>query len=56
MILFTVLLLIGGLLITFMVLTVSVIGAGACIIFGDVIVCIAIIFAIIKHLIKKRKK
>lgn len=56
MILFTVLLLIGGLLIAFMVLTVSAIGAAGVIIFGDVIVCIAIIIAIIRHLFKKRKK
>lgn len=55
MILFTVLLLIAIILIAVIVLVVSTVGAGAILIFGDVIVCVAIIGFILYKLITKKK-
>lgn len=54
MILLTVLLLTIAFLIVIGVLTVSALGAGAIIIFGDVIVCIVFIVLIIRWLIRRR--
>lgn len=54
MILFTVLLLIALFLIIFTVGAVAVGGAAFIIVFGDVIICIAIIAWIIKRIIKKK--
>lgn len=53
MFLFMILLLIGLLLLGFTVLVLSAFGAGALIVFGDVIVCIVIIGWIIKKLFFK---
>lgn len=50
MILFTIIMLILVLLILFLVAVVSVFGAGAIIIFGDVIVCIIILAYVIKKI------
>lgn len=55
MILFTVLLLIALFLIIFTVGTIAIGGATFVIIFGDVIVCIALIIWIIKKLTKRKK-
>lgn len=53
MILFTILTLTLLFLITFMVLMVSAVGAGAVIIFGDVIVCVVFIVLIIRWWMKR---
>lgn len=55
MILFTVLLLVLLLLVLFIVISVSVLGTAGIILFGDIIVCIAIIVFIMKKLIEKKK-
>lgn len=55
MVLFMILVLILVLLITFLVIAISVGGSIAIILFGDVFVCIFIIAAIIKKMIKNRK-
>lgn len=56
MILFTILLLTLTILTVATVLTVGTLGAGAIIIFGDVIVCGIFIVWIMKRLIQKKKK
>lgn len=56
MILFTIGLLILILLTVFVIAITSVVGAGALIIFGDVIVCMFILAWIIKTMLKKKKK
>lgn len=55
MILFTIGLLILILLTVFVIAITSVVGAGALIIFGDVIVCAFILAWIIKTMLKKKK-
>lgn len=55
MILFTVLLLILLILTIVMVLATSIVGAGAIILFGDLIICIAFIGWLIYKLIRRRK-
>jgi hypothetical protein len=55
MFLFIILLLIVAILAVFLILTLSVFGAGALIIFGDVIICILLIGWIIKKLFFNRK-
>lgn len=55
MILFTILALVALFLIIFTVVAVSIGGAVFVIIFGDIIVCIAIIVWIIKKILKKKK-
>lgn len=54
MILFTILTIILIIIAVFMVLTVSILGAGGIIIFADVIVCAVIIGLIIKWLIGRK--
>lgn len=56
MILFTILAFVALLLIGFIILVASVGGAVFVIIFGDVIVCIAIIVFIIKLIAKRKRK
>lgn len=56
MFLFVILLIIALILLGFTVITISVFGAGAIIIFGDVIVCAFIIGWIIKKLFFNKKK
>ena len=53
MILFLILAIIAAILLAIVIVTVSVIGVGGIIIFGDVIVCIAIIVWILWKIIKK---
>lgn len=53
MFLFMILLVIGLLLLGFTALVISIFGAGALIVFGDVIICIIIIVWIIKKLFFK---
>ena len=55
MILFTILLITLIVLAILAVLCVAVLGAAGIVVFGDVIVCIAIIVLIIRHFIKKRQ-
>lgn len=55
MILFTILLITSVVLAILAVLCVAVLGAAGIVVFGDVIVCIAIIVLIIRHFIKKRQ-
>lgn len=55
MILLTLLLLITIILTVVTVVALSVVGAGAIIIFGDAIVCIAILVWIIKKLVSRKK-
>lgn len=55
MILFTILVLTIAFLILFGILAVSAVGAGAIVIFGDVIVCIVFISLIIAWLFRKKK-
>lgn len=55
MILFTILALVALFLIIFTVVAVSIGGAAFIIIFGDIIVCIAIIVWIIKKIMKRKK-
>ncbi len=55
MILLTILVLLAIMLVMFMVLVLSIGGAGFIIIFGDVIVCIVGIAFIIKKLMKRRR-
>ena len=54
MILFTILALTAIILTIVTVVTVSTVGAGAIVIFGDVIVCIVFIVLIIRWMIKKK--
>jgi hypothetical protein len=54
MILLAILLLIVIILVTVMVLTVSAVGAGAILLFGDVIVCLGVIGFIIYRIIRKK--
>lgn len=54
MILLAILLLIVIILVTVMVLTVSAVGAGAILLFGDVIVCVGVIGFIIYRIIRKK--
>ena len=56
MILITILILTLILLTLLVVATVSAVGAGAIVIFGDVIVCAVFIVLIIKWLVKRRNK
>ena len=56
MILFTILLIMVTLLVLFVIFAVAIGGSAAILVFGDVIVCIAIIVGIITLIIKKRKK
>lgn len=56
MILFTILALILLILVVVTVVITSVVGAGAIVIFGDVIVCILIIGWLIKKLFFKKRK
>ena len=56
MILFMIMVLMIALLTVFTVVVIGATGAVGIVLFGDVIVCIAIIIAIIRHLFKKRKK
>ena len=56
MILFTILLLALIILTVVTIIVISVFGAGAIVIFGDVIVCIALITIILRSIIKKRRK
>lgn len=55
MILFTILAIIAIILIVFTVIAVSVGGAVTIIVFGDVIVCVAMIAGIMAYIIKKRR-
>lgn len=55
MILFTILMVIAFILLTFVVLTTAIGGATFVIIFADVIVCIWIIVMIMKHVAKKKR-
>lgn len=55
MILLTILALILLILVIVVVFATSIVGAGAIIIFGDVIVCVLVIGFIIKKLIKRKK-
>lgn len=54
MILLAILLLIVIILVTVMVSTVSAVGAGAILLFGDVIVCVGVIGFIIYRIIRKK--
>ena len=56
MILFTIIMLILLLLILFLVAVVSAFGAGAIIIFGDVIVCVALLIWLTKLIFFRHKK
>lgn len=56
MFLFAILAIILIILVLFMVVAIGIGGAGTIIIFGDVIVCAAIIIAIMKKLISGRRK
>lgn len=56
MILFVILLMIALILTGFVLLTISLFGAGFIIVFGDVIVCIFIIAWIMKKIFGKNKK
>lgn len=56
MVLFTILLLMLLIIGVVLVLALSTIGAGAIVIFGDVIVCAVFIVLIIRWLIKRKKK
>lgn len=56
MVLFTILLIMFIILMAFIILGVATAGAGFVIIFGDVIVCIALIAFLIKILVKRRKR
>ena len=56
MILLTILAMMLLFLVMFIVFITSVVGAGAIIIFGDVIVCIVFIVFIIKRPIRRKKK
>lgn len=56
MILFTIIMLILLILILFLVAIVSVFGAGAIIIFGDVIVCIVLLIWLTKLIFFRHKK
>ena len=56
MILFTILLLIILILTVIIVTCVSVFGAGVIVIFGDVIVCIALIVLLMRLIFGKRKR
>lgn len=55
MVLFTILLITAILLVIFVVLAVSIGGSVAIVLFGDVIVCLAIICWIISRIIKNKK-
>lgn len=56
MFLFIILALIFALLSLFIILTVSALGAGAIIIFGDIFICLFILGWIIKKIFFKKKK
>lgn len=56
MFLFIILALIAIILITFVIMTIAIFGAGALIIFGDIIICILIIGWIIKKIFFNDKK
>ena len=56
MILFTILLLTLAFLVIFTVVTISAVGAAGIVVFGDVIVCVGIIIAIMAAIFRKKKK